>query len=84
MSIVDLDENLIIICFAGSVNSLISLPCFMSHSSIPASAREARGLTEDLIRLSVSKLFLIPVFVPRIACLSFLFSCGIFWSPGWH
>ena len=29
----------------------------MSHASIPASVREARGLTEDLIRLSVSKLF---------------------------
>ncbi|KAI5067903.1 hypothetical protein GOP47_0016248 [Adiantum capillus-veneris] len=37
----------------GSVKSLISLPCFMSHASIPADVREARGLTEDLIRLSV-------------------------------
>ncbi|RZC68253.1 hypothetical protein C5167_031513 [Papaver somniferum] len=37
----------------GSVNSLISLPCFMSHSVIPAADREARGLTEDLIRISV-------------------------------
>ncbi|XP_078433769.1 cystathionine beta-lyase [Wolffia australiana] len=37
----------------GSVKSLISLPCFMSHASIPASVREARGLTEDLIRISV-------------------------------
>ena len=25
----------------------------MSHASIPASVREARGLTEDLIRISV-------------------------------
>lgn len=39
---------------AGSVKSLISLPCFMSHASIPAEVREARGLTEDLIRVSVS------------------------------
>lgn len=37
----------------GSVKSLISLPCFMSHASIPASVREARGLTEDLVRISV-------------------------------
>lgn len=38
---------------AGSVKSLISLPCFMSHASIPAAVREARGLTEDLVRISV-------------------------------
>ncbi|KAI3694512.1 hypothetical protein L1987_77478 [Smallanthus sonchifolius] len=37
----------------GSVKSLISMPCFMSHASIPAEVREARGLTEDLIRISV-------------------------------
>ncbi|CAI8602615.1 unnamed protein product [Vicia faba] len=37
----------------GSVKSLISLPCFMSHASIPAAVREARGLTEDLVRISV-------------------------------
>lgn len=37
----------------GSVKSLISLPCFMSHASIPADVREARGLTEDLVRISV-------------------------------
>ncbi|KAK6143343.1 hypothetical protein DH2020_023691 [Rehmannia glutinosa] len=36
----------------GSVKSLISLPCFMSHASIPAAVREARGLTEDLVRIS--------------------------------
>jgi cystathionine beta-lyase/cystathionine gamma-synthase len=38
---------------AGSVKSLISLPCFMSHASIPAAVRDARGLTEDLVRISV-------------------------------
>ncbi|CAN7128574.1 unnamed protein product, partial [Brassica rapa subsp. narinosa] len=32
--------------------SLISMPCFMSHASIPAAVREARGLTEDLVRIS--------------------------------
>ncbi|WOK96417.1 hypothetical protein Cni_G05124 [Canna indica] len=37
----------------GSVKSLISLPCFMSHASIPASVRKARGLTDDLVRISV-------------------------------
>ncbi|KAG0559162.1 hypothetical protein M758_10G082000 [Ceratodon purpureus] len=37
----------------GSVKSLISLPCFMSHASIPADVRVARGLTDDLIRISV-------------------------------
>eukprot|EP01018_Ginkgo_biloba_P018770 Gb_38200 [translate_table: standard] len=37
----------------GSVKSLISLPCFMSHASIPSQVRESRGLREDLIRLSV-------------------------------
>ncbi|KAH0865210.1 hypothetical protein HID58_082421 [Brassica napus] len=36
----------------GSVKSLISMPCFMSHASIPAAVREARGLTEDLVRIS--------------------------------
>ncbi|KAF1866540.1 hypothetical protein Lal_00017923 [Lupinus albus] len=36
-----------------SVKSLISMPCFMSHASIPATVREARGLTEDLVRISV-------------------------------
>ncbi|KAL4183303.1 hypothetical protein AMTRI_Chr11g97510 [Amborella trichopoda] len=37
----------------GSVKSLISLPCFMSHSSIPAEMRNSRGLIEDLVRISV-------------------------------
>lgn len=33
-------------------DSLISLPCLMSHASIPAEIRAARGLNEDLIRIS--------------------------------
>ncbi|ESR55303.1 cystathionine beta-lyase [Citrus sinensis] len=37
----------------GSVKSLISMPCFMSHASIPVEVRQARGLTEDLVRISV-------------------------------
>lgn len=43
----------IVLHWAGSVKSLISMPCFMSHASIPAADREARGLTEDLVRISV-------------------------------
>ena len=37
----------------GSVSSLISLPCYMSHASIPADVRAARGLPDDLVRISV-------------------------------
>nr|CAG8534151.1 12729_t:CDS:2 [Entrophospora candida] len=35
----------------GCVNSLISMPCRMSHASIPAAVRQERGFPEDLIRL---------------------------------
>ncbi|KAI9344991.1 cystathionine beta-lyase [Obelidium mucronatum] len=37
----------------GCVNSLISMPCNMSHASIPAEVRKARALPDDLIRLCV-------------------------------
>ena len=37
----------------GSVTSLISLPCYMSHAAIPAEVRAARGLPDDLVRLSI-------------------------------
>lgn len=37
----------------GSVNSLISMPCRMSHASISAVTRKERGLAEDVIRLCV-------------------------------
>jgi len=36
----------------GSTSSLVSLPCFMSHASIPKEVREARGLPDDLVRIS--------------------------------
>ena len=36
----------------GNVASQISLPCFMSHASIPAEVRAARGLPDDLVRIS--------------------------------
>ena len=37
----------------GSVNSLISMPCRMSHASIDAKTRKERELPEDIIRLCV-------------------------------
>ena len=37
----------------GSVNSLISCPCDMSHASIPAEVRAAREFPEDIIRVCV-------------------------------
>ena len=36
----------------GNTSSLISLPCFMSHASIPAEVRAERGLPDDLVRIS--------------------------------
>jgi cystathionine beta-lyase len=37
----------------GSTTSQVSLPCSMSHKSIPASVRSAHALPDDLVRLSV-------------------------------
>lgn len=37
----------------GCVNSLISMPCRMSHASIDEETRKERGLGEDIIRLCV-------------------------------
>lgn len=37
----------------GCVNSLISMPCRMSHASIDAQTRKERALPEDIIRLCV-------------------------------
>ena len=37
----------------GSVHSTVSLPCRMSHASMPAHVRSERGLPEDLVRLSI-------------------------------
>ncbi|MCC6321893.1 MAG: PLP-dependent transferase [Phycisphaerales bacterium] len=37
----------------GSINSTASLPCRMSHASIPAEVRARRQLPEDLVRLSI-------------------------------
>ncbi|KAK6791925.1 hypothetical protein RDI58_011006 [Solanum bulbocastanum] len=37
----------------GSVKSLISLPCFMSHVAILVAVREARGRTKDVRQIPV-------------------------------
>jgi len=37
----------------GCVNSLISMPCRMSHASIDAKTRAEREMPEDIIRLCV-------------------------------
>ena len=37
----------------GSVGSVISLPCRISHAAIPPEERQARALPESLVRLSV-------------------------------
>ncbi len=37
----------------GSVGSTISLPCLMSHASIPGALRERLGPPSDLVRISV-------------------------------
>jgi cystathionine beta-lyase len=37
----------------GSVGSVISMPCTMSHASVPAALREKLAPPPDLIRVSV-------------------------------
>lgn len=37
----------------GSVESILSYPCKMSHASMPQEEREQRGITDGLLRLSV-------------------------------
>ena len=37
----------------GSVSSSVSLPCWMSHKTIPSSVRAAHALPDDLVRLSL-------------------------------
>ena len=37
----------------GVVESIISYPAKMSHAAMPAHEREARGVTDTLVRLSV-------------------------------
>ena len=37
----------------GGVESIISYPARMSHAAMPLEEREARGITDTLVRLSV-------------------------------
>ncbi|MFZ5826889.1 MAG: PLP-dependent transferase, partial [Bacillota bacterium] len=37
----------------GAVESLVAVPARHSHASVPAEERLRRGITDDLIRLSV-------------------------------
>jgi cystathionine gamma-lyase len=49
-------ENVRIFALAeslGGVESLVNHPVIMTHASVPAEQRQALGITEDLIRLSV-------------------------------
>ena len=51
--IVEASELFSIAVSFGSVNSTISMPCYMSHASIPDTMREQLAPPPDLIRLSV-------------------------------
>jgi cystathionine beta-lyase len=49
-------ENMKLAAFAvslGGVESIISYPVKMSHAAMPRGEREARGITDTLVRLSV-------------------------------
>ncbi len=37
----------------GGVESLVSIPALQTHASVPRDLREAMGVTEGLVRLSV-------------------------------
>jgi cystathionine beta-lyase/cystathionine gamma-synthase len=37
----------------GGVESLISVPALMTHASVPQGRRQAMGITDGLVRLSV-------------------------------
>src|SRR5690606_13719703 len=37
----------------GGVESLVNHPCIMTHASVPKEVRDAGGVTDNLIRLSV-------------------------------
>lgn len=51
--IVDATRIFTIAVSFGSVGSVISLPCQISHAAIPPEVRRARALPEGLVRLSV-------------------------------
>lgn len=51
--VVEATELFTIAVSFGSVGSVISLPCQISHAAIPPAVRRARALPEGLVRLSV-------------------------------
>lgn len=53
LSIVRALERFAIAVSFGSVDSTASLPCRMSHASVPSELRAVRALPPDLIRLSI-------------------------------
>ena len=53
LRLVDALELFTISVSFGSVSSLASLPCRMSHASIPPEQRKKLSLSEDLVRLSI-------------------------------
>lgn len=53
LAIVERLQRFAIAVSFGSIESTASVPCRMSHASVPAALRERRGLPADLIRLSI-------------------------------
>lgn len=51
--VVEATELFTIAVSFGSVGSVISLPCQISHAAIPPAVRRARALPEGLVRLSI-------------------------------
>jgi cystathionine beta-lyase len=51
--VVDATKLFTIAVSFGSIGSVISLPCRISHAAIPAEVRKARALPEGLVRVSV-------------------------------
>ncbi|CAH8451351.1 unnamed protein product [Heterobilharzia americana] len=37
----------------GGYESLIEIPCIMTHASVPVEIREANKITENMVRLSI-------------------------------
>lgn len=59
----------------GSVTSSISLPCYMSHASIPAAVRAARGLPDDLVRISAGIEDVGDLIAGAVLCLEIAWIC---------
>ena len=53
MTLADADAVFQLAESLGGVQSLISVPALQTHASVPKEIREALGITEGLVRLSV-------------------------------